>query len=182
MQSDECRVQSEPQSTQAPHASLIPPVFILHSALITLHSSIMSYAQPTDVEAVFGPQAVAAWSLFADPGSGGGGGGPAADPFRVAAALAYADAEVDAFFSAGPYAVPLAASPSAAPVVTYWAAVIAGCWLYGSRAGVSYVDYAGTRFLALKAAVYADMQLYKAGVKRLDATAAGRRPTAPTAV
>ena len=137
----------------------------------------MPYAQQSDIEAVFGPADVAAWSLFQT----GAPGGPA-DPARVAAALAYAAAEVDAFFAAGPYAVPLAASAAAAPTVAYWAAVIAGCWLYGSRAGVSYVDYAGDRYLALKAAVYADMQLCKAGVRRLDAAAARPQATGPTAV
>ena len=137
----------------------------------------MSYAQQTDVEAVFGPASVAAWTLF----EAGDPDGPA-DPGRVLAALAYADGEVDAFFAAGPYAVPLAAAPWVQPVVAYWAAVIAGCWLYGSRAGVSYVDYAGNRFLALKAAVYADMQLYKAGVKRLDAASRFTHATGPTAV
>ena len=137
----------------------------------------MPYAQQSDIEAVFGPADVAAWTLF----EAGSPDGPA-DPVRVAAALAYAAGEVDAFFAAGPYAVPLAASADVAPVVAYWAAVIAGCWLYGSRAGVSYVDYAGNRYLALKAAVYADMQLYKAGVKRLDAVPRLPHATGPTAV
>ena len=136
------------------------------------------YAQQTDIEAVFGPANVAAWTVFADAGGTTAG----ADPARVATAVAYADAEVNAFFADGPYAVPLAVADVAGPVVAYWAAVIAGCWLYGSRAGVSYVDYAGNRYLALKAAVYADMQLYKAGVKRLAAAARRRQATGPTAV
>ena len=137
----------------------------------------MSYAQQTDIEAVFGPADVAAWTLYET----GTPGGPA-DAGRVADALAYADGEVDAFFAAGPYAVPLSPSAAAAPVLAHWAGVIAGCYLYGSRAGVSYVDYAGNRFLALKAAVYADMQLYKAGIKRLDAAVRLPHATAPTAV
>ncbi len=134
------------------------------------------YAQQSDIEAIFGPSDVAAWTLFQT----GTPGGPA-DGDRVAAALAYADGEVDAFFAGGPYAVPLAASSVAQPIVAYWAGVIAGCWLYGSRAGVSYVDYAGNRYLALKASVYADMQLYKAGIKRLDAVARMPQATGPTA-
>ena len=137
----------------------------------------MSYAQQSDIEAVFGPANVAAWTLF-ETGAPGG----AADPSRVEAALAYADGEVDAFFAAGPYAVPLVATTDVQPILAYWAGVIAGCWLYGSRAGVSYVDYAGNRFLALKAAVYADMQLYKAGVKRLAAVTRLPHATGPTAV
>jgi len=137
----------------------------------------MAYAQQSDIEAVFGPANVAAWTLY-ETGAPTG----SADPTRVAAALAYADGEVDAFFAAGPYEVPLGVASDAQPVVAYWAGVIAGCWLYGSRAGVSYVDYAGNRFLALKAAVYADMQLYKAGVKRLAAVPRLPHATGPTAV
>jgi phage gp36-like protein len=137
----------------------------------------MSYAQQSDIEAVFGPTNVAAWTLF-ETGTPDG----ATNTVRIEAALAYADGEVDAFFAGGPYAVPLTVETGAQPVVAYWAAVIAGCWLYGSRAGVSYVDYAGNRFLALKAAVYANMQLYKAGVKRLPAAARLPHTTGPTAV
>ncbi len=66
--------------------------------------------------------------------------------------------------------------------VAYWAGVIAGVWLYGSRVSSSYIDYAGNRFLALQSAVYADMQLYKSGVKRLDAAPRYPHATAPTAV
>jgi hypothetical protein len=133
----------------------------------------MSYAQQSDIEDTFGPPNVAAWSLFESGAPSG-----AADPTRIANALALADSEINAFFAGGPYQIPLAAAADA-PTVAYWAAIIAGVWLYGSRAGVSYVDYAGNRYLALKAAVYADMQLYKAGVKRLDAPARFAHPTGP---
>ena len=136
----------------------------------------MSYAQQSDVEAIFGPANVAGWSVY--EASGATPDGPA-NPYRVAAALDYADAEVNAFFAGGPYAVPLSVASAARPTVAYWAAVIAGCWLSGCRAAASYVDFAGDRYLAVKAAVYADMQLYKAGVKRLDA-ARRTQPTAPT--
>ncbi len=136
----------------------------------------MNYAQQSDIEAVFGPSDVAAWTLF-ETGTPSG----SADATRIAAALAYADGEVDGFFAGGPYVVPLVVASGGQPVVAYWAAVIAGCWLYGSRAGVSYVDYAGNRYLALKAAVFADMQLYKAGVKRLPAAPRFPQATGPTA-
>ncbi len=138
----------------------------------------MSYAAQSDIEAVFGVAEVAAWTFYLQPG----GTTAPADPGRVAAALAYADAEVDGAFAGGPYAVPLQASAAAAPTVAQWAAVIAGCYLYGSRATVSYVDYAGSRFLALRATVYADMHKYRAGVKRLAATPRVPQPTAPGGV
>ena len=138
----------------------------------------MSYAIQSDIEAVFGPAAVAAWTFYVEPG----GTVAAADPTRVAAALAYADAEVDGAFAGGPYAVPLQATAAAAPTVAQWAAVIAGCYLYGSRATVSYVDYAGGRFVALRAAVYADMHKYRAGVKRLAAALRVPQPSSPGGV
>jgi hypothetical protein len=136
----------------------------------------MSYAQQSDIENIFSPANVATWSLY-ETGTPDG----SADPVRIASALAYADAEINAFFTDGPYVVPLTCSITQ-PTVAYWAGVIAGVWLYGSRASVSYIDYAGNRYLALKAAVYADMQLYKAGVKRLDAPLRFPHATSPSAV
>jgi hypothetical protein len=136
----------------------------------------LSYAQQSDIENIFSPSNVAAWSLY-ETGTPDG----SADPTRIASARAYADAEINAFFADGPYVTPLVCSISAA-TISYWAGVIAGVWLYGSRASVSYIDYAGNRYIALKATVYADMQLYKAGVKRLDAALRYPHATAPTAV
>jgi phage gp36-like protein len=134
----------------------------------------MSYSQQTDIENTFGPDNVAAWSRF-DPGAPNG----AADSTRIATALAYADAEINSFFADGPYVLPLVCSISAS-TIAYWAGIIAGVWLYGSRVSTSYIDYEGNRFIALKATVYADMQLYKAGTKRLDAGLRFPHATAPT--
>jgi hypothetical protein len=136
----------------------------------------MSYAQQSNIEDIFGPSNVAAWSRF-DFGAPSG----AADPNRIATALAYADAEINSFFAEGPYALPLNCSISESTVL-YWAGVIAGVWLYGSRVSTSYIDYEGNRFIAMKAMVYADMQLYKAGVKRLDTALKFPHATSPTAV
>ena len=136
----------------------------------------MSYAIQSDIEAIFSPINVALWSLYET----GTPDGPA-DATRVANALAYADAEINAFFTDGPYVIPLNCSISR-PTLAYWAGVIAGVWLYGSRASVSYIDYAGNRYIALKASVYNDMQLYKAGVKRLDAALRFPHATAPSPV
>ena len=102
-------------------------------------------------------------------------------PTRIANALAFADGEINSFFADGPYIIPLVCTISQ-PVLSYWAGIIAGVWLYGSRVSTSYIDYAGNRYLALRAAVYADMQLYKSGVKRLDAALRYPHATSPTAV
>ncbi len=136
----------------------------------------MSYAQQSDIENTFGPPNVAAWSLY-ETGTPDG----SADPARIASALAYADSQINCFFADGPYALPLVCNLSAS-TVAYWAGVIAGVWLYGSRASVSYIDYAGNRYLALQETIYADMQLYKAGVKRLDAALKYPHATSPSAM
>jgi hypothetical protein len=177
VQSDECRVQNEDQIAFRIHP-LSAFVFILHSALITLHylGATMSYAQQSDIENVFGPSNVAAWTLY-ESGTPDG----SADPTRIASALAYADGEINGFFADGPYALPMNCTINQ-PTLAYWAGVIAGVWLYGSRVSTSYIDYAGNRYLALRSAVYADMQLYKSGVKRLDAALRYPHATAPTAV
>src|ERR1700722_16131598 len=80
----------------------------------------MSYAAQSDIEDIFTPANVAAWSLF-ETGTPSG----AADPTRIATALALADAQINAFFIGGPYQVPLA-WVFCKPGVIHWAAVIAG--------------------------------------------------------
>jgi phage gp36-like protein len=134
-----------------------------------------TYAAQSDIEDIFSPDNVAAWSLF-ETGAPTG----AADATRVANALAQADSQINAFFTGGPYQVPLVCV-ICKPVVSYWAAVIAGVWLYGSRMTTSYIDYTGNRYIALQQAVFADMDLYKSGVKRLDAPQRYPQPTAPAA-
>jgi phage gp36-like protein len=134
-----------------------------------------NYAIQSDIEDIFGPTNVAAWSLFETSTPTG-----PADPTRLATALAYADAQINAFFADGPYALPLACATTQ-PVVTRWAATIAGIWLYGSRTTASYIDYEGNRYIALQTAVQQEMDLYKSGVNRLDAPLRFPHPTGPTA-
>jgi phage gp36-like protein len=136
----------------------------------------MSYATQSDIEDLFGPANVAAWSRFEFPPPSG-----STDTARVDTALAHADGEINSVFAGGPYAIPLVCTISK-PVVTHWAAVIAGVWLYGNRASTSYIDYPGNRYLALRNAVYLEMDLYKAGVKRLDAVMKFPHASAPTSV
>src|SRR4051812_13279135 len=133
MQNAECRMNAER------HSSILHSSFCIHPSqpptFKTIGARMPTYATQSDIEDLFGPANVAAWSRFENPPPGG-----AADAARIAAALAHADAQINAFFTGGPYALPLVCS-TCRPVVTHWAAVIAGVWLYGSRASVSYVDY-----------------------------------------
>ncbi len=76
----------------------------------------MSYANQTDIEDIFGPANIAAWSRF-ESGTPTG----ETDLARVASALAYADGEINGAFLNGPYIIPLACNTSAS-IVRHWAA------------------------------------------------------------
>jgi hypothetical protein len=134
-----------------------------------------TYAIQSDIEDIFGPANVAAWSLF-QTGTPTG----AADTTRIATALTQADSQINAFFTGGPYVVPLVCS-ICKPVVTHWAAVFAGIWLYGNRSAAGSTDFPGNRYIALQEAVVKDMDLYRSGVKRLDAPQRYPHATGPTA-
>lgn len=57
-----------------------------------------------------------------------------ADADRIAAAIAYAEGEVEDRFRGGAYAVPFVSTAGAFPaVMTTWMAQIAGAWLYKNR-------------------------------------------------
>ena len=82
------------------------------------------YCSLTDIQNVFGLSNVTLWSNLDNTST-------TTDTTRIAAALAYADDEIDNFFRGGPYAVPLILNSGCAP--TTWAAKLAGIWLYDSR-------------------------------------------------
>jgi hypothetical protein len=134
-----------------------------------------TYATQSDIEDIFSPANVAAWSLFET----GTPTGPA-DPTRIAAALLQGDTQINAFFTNGPYAVPLVCI-LCKPILTRWSAVIAGVWLYGTRFPTNTTDYAANRYSVLEQSVYQDMDLYKSGIKRLDAVYKFPHPTSPAA-
>lgn len=133
------------------------------------------YSSQSDIEDIFGPSNVAAWTLFetGDPTD-------SADTTRIATALAYADAVINGYFADGPYLLPLACN-TCQPIVVRWAATIAGIWLYGNRMTTSYVDYPGNRYIVLRAAIDQEMNDYKSGAKRLDAPLRFPHPTGPAA-
>jgi hypothetical protein len=128
------------------------------------------YAAQGDIENVFGTANVAIWSQL-DPTQ------PAPDTSRIQAALNNADAQINAFFRDGPYIVPLADAADA-PITTYWAAVLAGAWLYFSR-GLRDDNHDGDKLSARQLAVYSDMAFYKSGIKRLSAPRRWPTPNAP---
>ena len=135
----------------------------------------MPYATQSDIEDIFGPDNVAAWSQFQNVQPLDG-----ADTTRIATALGVADSMINGRFAGGPYVLPLACATQQ-PTIVRWAATLAGIWLYGSRMTTSYIDYVGNRYLALEAAINQEMDLYRAGVLRLDAPLRFPHPTGPAA-
>src|ERR1035438_3541340 len=83
----------------------------------------MAYSTTTDLNNRWGAANIQSWSDLA------GAGVP--DASRIAAAMAWADAQVDLHLIGGPYALPLVIlDASTRLVVTNWSAVLAGHWLY----------------------------------------------------
>ena len=143
------------------------------------------YATQTDVEDLFGRTNVTRWSQL-DPMLA------TVDTPRIARALAYADDQINSEFRGGPYEVPLSCGGSL-PTVRYWAAVLAGVWLFTSAdplivtTTTNVAGVVGTVTTAqankLVSDVQTDMRLYKAGVRVLDAYRVDTRAaTAPTIV
>jgi hypothetical protein len=136
------------------------------------------YAVQGDIEDLFGTNNVAEWSSQSTSSS-------TFNVPRIQRALNYADAAIDDFFRGGPYAVPLSPVASA-PTVTYWAAVIAGAWLYQSAAAISSdgasasltipagasfsaaVSSTTSPYAALVTNVFAEMGQVKSGVIQID--------------
>lgn len=88
------------------------------------------YAGLADLEARFGRRNIAAWSQLDNDSS-------EADLGRIAAALGFADGEVDRVMGGGPFAVPLSPVDG---VLRVAAAELAGWWLYSSRGGDGAID------------------------------------------
>jgi len=94
----------------------------------------MAYSAKANVEQLYGPDNVASWADLDNDED--------VDKIaaRIAAAILYADAEIDDILRGGPYALPLANSESTTPTsVVGLSATLAGVWLY-ERRGVEDFD------------------------------------------
>jgi phage gp36-like protein len=130
------------------------------------------YAAQADVESQFGTKNVAAWSQLDNSQS-------SADVSRIQQALNFADAKIiSTFASYGNYAMPLAPVGTDAALVTRWAAVLAGAWLYQSR-GMRDDDPQGDHVQRLAEQVEAEMLRYRSAEKL---AAVRRFPTATAPV
>jgi phage gp36-like protein len=126
----------------------------------------MSYATTTGIDAKFGSVNVTTW---ADLNNNANAGEIAA---RKAAAIVYADAEVDARLRDTHYRRPLATSAGATPAaIADVANALAGCWLKDPR-GQETFDEHGSPVDSLsyhRTKAYQTLAEIRSGVVRLDA-------------
>jgi hypothetical protein len=137
---------------------------------ITAGSASGRYAAQSDIESQFGVNNVAAWSQLDNTQT-------TANVARIQLALNFADARIISTFAGfGNYATPLAPIGTDVALVTRWAAILAGAWLYQSR-GLRDDDPQGDHVARLASEVESEMLRYRS-VEKL---AAARRFPAATA-
>jgi phage gp36-like protein len=130
------------------------------------------YAAQGDVESQFGIDNVRVWSQLDNSQT-------AADVSRIQQALDFADGKIiSTFANFGNYVTPLSPIGTDVALVTRWAAVIAGAWLYQSR-GLRDDGSEGDRIAQLQSQVEVEMLRYR-GNEKLDAARRWPAATAPT--
>lgn len=135
-----------------------------------------TYIDQTDVENRFGATNVARWSQ-------GSPDSVEADTTRIAAAITWAEGEINDAMRGGAYAVPLTATASGGLTkVEDWAATLAGCWLARMRGESSAKKGGdGDRYAALEREVRASIASVQSGAVRLacsrSTTRGGNAPT-----
>ncbi len=138
---------------------------------ISAGSAAGRYAAQSDVESQFGIDNVRVWSQLDNTQT-------SADVSRIQQALDYADGKIiSAFVNYGNYVTPLSPMGTDISLVTRWAAVIAGAWLYQSR-GLRDDDGQGDHVARLQAEIEAEMQRYR-GNEKLNAARRWPAATAP---
>ena len=134
----------------------------------------MAYATQANLTAKWGSSNILKWSDL--------DGTNVLDANRCAAALAWADAEINSRLTGGQYAVPLQAmDPYTTLIVQDWSATLAGWWLYTSR-GLLDKDEQGDKLTSQKKAVEDGLNAARSGARRLAATRRwAPNPTGPGA-
>jgi phage gp36-like protein len=131
------------------------------------------YAAQSDIESQFGIDNVRVWSQLDNSQT-------TADVSRIQQALNFADGKIiSAFANFGNYVTPLVPIGTDAVIVTRWAAVIAGAWLYQSR-GLRDENAEGDHISQLQSQVEAEMLRYR-GNEKLNAARRWPTATAPVA-
>jgi len=138
---------------------------------ISAGSASGRYAVQGDVESQFGIDNVRVWSQLDNSQT-------TADVSRIQQALDFADGRIiSTFANFGNYVTPLAPIGTDAALVTRWAAVIAGAWLYQSR-GLRDDGSGGDHIAQLQSQVDAEMLRYR-GNEKLNAARRWPAATAP---
>ncbi|MDP9175564.1 MAG: DUF1320 domain-containing protein [Planctomycetota bacterium] len=138
---------------------------------ITTGSATGKYAAQSDIESQFGTNNIATWSQLDNTQT-------TPDINRIQQSLNYADARIISLFATyGNYATPLAPIGTDVTLVTRWAAIIAGAWLYQSR-GLSDTDPQQNHIAQLAAQVETQMQKYRS-TEKLNAAKRFPAATAP---
>jgi phage gp36-like protein len=138
---------------------------------ISAGSATGRYAAQSDLESQFGIDNIRVWSQLDNAAA-------AADVSRIQQSLNYADARIiSVFANFGNYVTPLAPIGADIALVTRWAAIIAGAWLYQSR-GLRDDDPQGDHIAQLQNHVEAEMLRYRSGEK-LNAARRWPAATAP---
>jgi hypothetical protein len=139
---------------------------------ISAGSAAGRYAVQSDVESQFGIDSVRVWSQLDNSQT-------TADVSRIQQALDFADGKIiSTFANFGNYVTPLAPIGTDIALVTRWAAVIAGAWLYQSR-GMRDIDAQSDHIAGLRAIVETEMLRYRASEK-LNAARRWPAATAPS--
>jgi phage gp36-like protein len=138
---------------------------------ITAGSASGRYAAQSDVESQFGIDNVRVWSQLDNSQT-------VADVSRIQQSLNFADGKIiSTFANFGNYVTPLAPIGTDAALVTRWAAVIAGAWLYQSR-GLRDDGAGGDHIAQLQSQVETEMLQYR-GNEKLNAARRWPAATAP---
>jgi phage gp36-like protein len=139
---------------------------------ISTGSATGRYAAQSDIESQFGIDNIRVWSQLDNSQT-------SADVSRIQQSLDFADAKIIATFANfGNYVTPLAPIAEGVSLVTRWAAIFAGAWLYQSR-GLRDDDAQGDHVASLKTLAETEMLRYRASEK-LNAARRWPAPTAPT--
>lgn len=135
------------------------------------------YASQSDLEAQFGTANIAAWSQLDTSIAP-----PTTDTARVTAAIAYAEDSINDRFRTGRYVIPLVPMSNTPKVLIRWVTILAGLWLYQSRAWDRNADNA-SRMRDLESQVNDEIQAYASGARGLDCERVrGDAPTAPVVI
>lgn len=126
------------------------------------------YCDRGDIEDIFGVSNTAQYSQLESPTSGAVGAG--ADTGRIQRGINFADAQINAAMRPY-YTVPMTLADEAIEIVKWWAAMLAGIWMYKARFGAFTKsapatpgkDNRGAQYAAWEAEVWAQIRMFKRG-------------------